>query len=147
MLNIIYFWTALRMWEIRFPSFQVAKSVMLPGSRCGGSSGGRLEVKRIQRLYLYWSENVFCRCGDACGGVVKSSRSGLGWLARARVRSYKEVLSFCDRIVLYFCDRIVFLGFYLGFAVNRLWNCRDDYLRFIYLVSVSFWDHRTNDWL
>jgi len=139
MLNIIYFWTALRMWEIRFPSFQVAKSVMLPGSRCGGSSGGRLEVKRIQRLYLYWSENVFCRCGDACGGVVKSSRSGLGWLARTWVRSCKGVL--------YFCDRIVFLGFYLGFAVNRLWNCRDDYLRFIYLVSVSFWDHRTNDWL
>jgi hypothetical protein len=60
------------MLEIRFPSFRVAKSVMLPGSRCGGSSGGRLEVKRTQRLNLYWSENVFCRCGDACGGVVKS---------------------------------------------------------------------------
>jgi hypothetical protein len=46
MLIIIYILEQLRDYlRLRTPSFPVAKSVLLHGSRCGCSSGGCLEVK------------------------------------------------------------------------------------------------------
>ena len=100
---ILFIWTALSLFAFRFPSFSVAKSVILHGSRCGGSSGRYLEIKRTQRFYLYLPKKVFCQCGDTCGGVVKSLRSRLSWLAGTWARGCKGVI--------YFCDILVFVGF------------------------------------